>query len=104
MIIVKTHDVMLGHLTEKAAYALGVIDGVFEKYGNEVTTVTATTNGKHSLKSKHWEGNAFDLRIRGVKRVTEIVEESRDILGKDYDIIYGYPNHTDHIHVEHDPK
>ena len=63
---------------------------------------TAGTDGKHMEGSLHYKARAVDLRSRHVASdaLPKIVEELKERLGKDYDVIL----EGDHIHAEHDPK
>lgn len=64
--------------------------------------VTSLCDGKHSKNSKHYEGNAVDLRIRHL--LDGEPQQIRDVianrLGVEYDVIL----ENTHIHVEYDPK
>ena len=63
-------------------------------------------NGKHSTNE------AFDIRIKNVKGFTysyntivaNWAERIRSHLGYKYDVLYGDPDHMDHIHIEFDPE
>jgi hypothetical protein len=65
--------------------------------------ITSITDGQHVPKSKHYQGQAFDIRAK-YPNVVHFVRQLRDRLGPDYRIIYGPPDHLDHIHVEFNPK
>lgn len=70
--------------------------------------ITAGTNGTHMAGSKHYSGEAFDVRTHNFANDTD--RHAFYILlcqqfGPDYDVIFegkGTPN--EHIHVEYDPK
>ena len=71
-------------------------------------TITSVMDGRHMPTSKHYEGNAFDLRTwnadssgqmpQGEKEY--VAQELRKMLGSDYDVVV----EKTHIHVEYDPK
>jgi len=64
-------------------------------------TITSLTDGKHSPKSLHYIGKAFDLRTHdlGSKSTPHgVAMKLRAALGGDYDVVV----ETDHIHVEYD--
>jgi hypothetical protein len=71
-----------------------------EMTGQEMV-ITAILDGSHMSGSKHYEGDAFDLRrwyIGG--KVKEFIAALKTSLGPDYDVV----NEPTHIHVEYDPK
>ena len=70
-------------------------------FGKEAVT-TSILDGKHSKGSKHYDGNAFDLRIYiyTKEQVNDYVELLKNELGPDYDVVL----EDDHIHIEYDPK
>ena len=81
---------------------------VFMTYGKRFT-VTAMADGKHMAGSKHYTGDAFDVRTRdegpdfqqwpdNVKR--HLRNALKNTLGADYDVVI----EPTHIHVEYDPK
>jgi hypothetical protein len=71
--------------------------------GKEIV-VTALLDGKHMKGSKHYSGNAFDMRTQqgmySSEQINTLYENLKDNLGKDYDVVL----HPTHIHVEYDPK
>jgi hypothetical protein len=78
------------------------VDRIHQTYANRDAIVTYTTNGRHSERSLHYSGNAIDLRTRDLTReqIAAIVEQLREELGDDYDVIF----EGDHIHIEYDPS
>ena len=78
---------------------LTVIDGIFKQYGQEAI-ITSTYEGNHMPSSLHYRNLAIDFRKSSNIDVTQLIKDLRQKLGKDYDIL----NHTDHIHIEYDPK
>ena len=65
-------------------------------------TVTSVVDGKHKVGSKHYVGQAVDLRIFdiSISQAREWVEAIAISLGKQYDVIL----ESDHVHIEFDPK
>ena len=65
-------------------------------------TVTSLMDGKHMEGSKHYDGEAVDLRTfffsNAEKRIFK--KKVQVGLGDDYDVIL----HSTHLHVEYDPK
>ncbi len=74
---------------------------IFARYG-VACIITSALDGKHSKNSKHYTGQAIDLRTRHMDaRLWPVVaEELNKALGPQYDVVL----ESDHIHVEHDPK
>jgi len=83
----------------------GAVDQVYQDVSGTTSdaTVTYSTNGEHtSPASKHYTGEAVDLRTRDLTTNTQKVEfkeQLQDLLGSDYDVIL----EPDHIHLEYDP-
>lgn len=66
-------------------------------------TITSGTDGKHMEGSKHYTGDALDIRssvFPDYDARSLFLIELRNRLGKDYDIVI----EKDHIHIEYDPK
>jgi hypothetical protein len=65
-------------------------------------TITSGTDGKHKRGSKHYSGEALDVRTRNLTKanVKRVVDMLAARLGRGYDVVL----ETDHIHVEYDPK
>lgn len=70
-----------------------------EKYVMTITSANETTT-RHMKGSKHYTGEAIDIRKLDMKNVKIVVEEFKDYLGRDYDVI----EERTHIHIEYDPK
>jgi len=71
------------------------------------TTITVGSNGKHMLGSKHYDGNALDIRSKDLGQGIKIILLSKALerLGKNYQGLIedqGTPN--EHFHVEYDPS
>lgn len=64
-------------------------------------TITAGEDGEHMLGSKHYTGEALDVRRRNLSDQTlrQVVSRLAVRLGPDYDIVL----EADHIHIERDP-
>jgi hypothetical protein len=67
--------------------------------------ITAGCDGKHMKASKHYVGDALDLRLPSRYSNYEdldhkVVAELKEALGKQFDVVL----EGDHIHVEFDPK
>lgn len=74
-----------------------------------IMVVTSVCDGKHMKGSKHYGGNAFDVRTwidynSGVQMSPDtkhdIAVRLVKVLGKDWDVVI----ESTHIHIEYDPK
>lgn len=86
----------------KAVYEiLTAAEAVFTRFSVPVV-VTSGTDGQHSKQSKHYSGEALDLRISHLEpeSIQPIVKGLKELLGKHFDIVL----EVDHIHIEYDPK
>ncbi len=111
------------HFDPKIRVILDVVRATAPPTLDEVIWVTSADDGEHRRQSKHYSGEAFDIRIRNlecfewgqdgnwiiVRRIEQWAEEIRDILGPDYDVLYanvrkGKLEHLSHIHIEYDKK
>lgn len=66
-------------------------------------TITSAKDGYHSNGSKHYIGDAIDIRtfdMGGEKNVDKVCNILSYMLGENYDVV----NEYDHIHIEYDIK
>jgi hypothetical protein len=71
-------------------------------YPSEVV-ITSGTDGRHMAGSRHYTGNAIDIRSFNFKSkavLLDFVAALRGVLGKDFDVVV----ESDHVHCEFDPK
>jgi len=70
--------------------------------------ITAICDGKHKEGSRHYEGEAFDMRSRNIfdhNDKLEFVEALKQALGPEFDVILeGVGEDWEHFHIEFDPK
>ena len=78
---------------------LMVAEQIFLEHGSELV-VTSIIDGKHKQKSKHYSGNAADLRIWYLDDAQKTVEDLQKALGDDFVVIL----ESDHIHMHYEPK
>lgn len=88
-------------LSQECAWALPSMDASFEAITRGTMVITSARDGVHMKGSKHYSGNAFDVRIAGLmaQDVQEVLRVWRRDL-KAFDILL----ESDHIHVEFDPS
>ena len=77
---------------------------IYERFGKRVI-VTSAADGNHMRDSKHYSGEALD--IRGSKAwgysgriLRQIVTHLREQLGDDFDVV----RESTHLHIERDPS
>ena len=92
--------VRINGITPEMVIGVIIIMDAIEKYGN--LTITACTDGKHMRGSKHYTGNAVDIRTWTIpkEKEREFAGELKGALGTNFDVVL----HTTHIHVEYHPK
>ena len=95
MIFVKA-DVRPKSLTIMAAAA-----NVAELLGLSLT-VTSGEDGQHMAGSRHYTGDAIDIRRRNLAagQVEQVMGGLKERLGAGYDVVL----ERTHIHVEYDPR
>jgi hypothetical protein len=90
--------------SSKIKTAMNIADALSQAIAGKEIFITAILDGEHMEGSKHYDGDAFDIRILyGMytkAQVQDLVQNLRDNLGKDYDVVL----HKTHIHIEYDPK
>jgi hypothetical protein len=86
-------------LTPQCVLGIVVAQAVFKRHGYDAV-VTSVSDGIHKARSKHFIGNAFDLRTYMVEpgKLQSIVAELVQCL-PEFDVVL----ESDHIHVEWDP-
>jgi len=98
--------VKIADLTPQTVLAIFQCRIIYEEHGLAEMWITSIDDGRHGRKSKHYAGNAFDLRTKqtGVAlKLYKAVKESLDPLGFDT-VLEDFGNVNEHIHVEWDPK
>ena len=89
-------------ISDKTFVAILTAHRIMERMGVSVLVVTSLRDGEHMAGSKHYDGDAFDLRIWALNKLqaADYTAQLSVDLGDDYDVIL----HETHIHVEYDPK
>jgi hypothetical protein len=89
------------NLTSQMIKALPIIDAVYLHYG-QTAVITSAKDGKHMKWSKHYSGNAIDLRTNFFDKETQIkvTGQLQSQLGDAFDVVL----EGNHIHLEFDPK
>jgi hypothetical protein len=92
--------------------ALIVADQIRGELGYDYTIITSINDGQHSHGSRHYSGDAGDIRTWDMQPDHRDRFESRlkDRLGPDYDVVIesternGNTRWAEHAHIEHHPK
>ena len=103
MLIKIKHGVLIGNIRPQMALALPIIASVYDFHAATELVVTSAQDGNHMKGSKHYSGEAMDLRIwqfQTEAKQRQVVEMLKDCLGENYDVVL----ESTHIHVEYDPK
>ena len=87
-------------ITPELFLALLEADRLYKKAGAKEVVITSMNDSKHMKGSKHYCGNAADLRIWNVRSPEKVCRTLGVSLGDDYDVILEH----NHIHLEYDPK
>jgi hypothetical protein len=95
------HGVDIFGIQPELVLGMLIVDAAFGAYGRDAV-LTSVCDGKHSQRSLHYKGMAFDVRTRDVPEDDQdsIVDLIRANLPKDWDIVL----ETTHLHVEYDRK
>ena len=79
--------------------AMIIANEVYDSHSVEFV-ITSLLDGKHSERSLHYTGCAFDCRIYGEDVTASIVNDLRHKLNHHYDVVL----EGNHIHVEFQPR
>lgn len=84
----------------KAAWTIA--DEISKKVSAKEIVITSILDGKHGYNSKHYVGDAIDIRtyIYTTAEIKDIMKLLKIELGEEYDVV----QENNHIHIEFDPK
>jgi hypothetical protein len=82
-------------------FGMLIVNQSFEEFNAECV-LTSVTDGKHSPRSLHYKGMAFDCRTRDLAHgvADAIVDDIRAHLPQDWDVVL----ESTHLHIEYDRK
>ncbi len=92
--------VKISGLQPEILFGIIIIKEVFRDYGLEFT-LTSVTDGKHMVSSRHYIGQAADVRSRDIPEelIPQLLKTMKERLGECFDIVF----EGDHFHLEYDP-
>ncbi len=96
---IKDSSVKIQGISTELLFALIVADQVYKETGQELV-ITSLNDGKHSVTSLHYSGNAGDVRIYRDGKDQQRRDMIKERLGIDYDVIL----EGNHIHIEYQPR
>jgi len=99
MIVSIKPGVRVRGLSNEILLAIIIAESIYRETQG-LMVITSLTDGKHSVGSLHYTGDAVDLRLPSTVTIDQVVLQLKSALGSSYDVIL----ETDHIHVEYDPK
>lgn len=99
MIVSIKPGVRVRGLSNEILLAIVIAESVYRETQG-LMVITSLTDGKHSVGSLHYTGEAVDLRLPSTIVIDQVVSQLKSALGSSYDVIL----ETDHIHIEYDPK
>jgi len=100
MIELKNDDINPRGLSTEALLGIIITKDVLEEFGSSLT-ITSLNDGKHSKTSRHYAGDAWDVRTWGIKGIEEnVCQRLRKALGKHYFVLF----EADHIHISYKPQ
>lgn len=89
-------------------YALGVADTVYSTIAGHGIFITSGNDSKHRSDSKHYSGNAVDIRTHGLSETQKdsiFNQLKSELYGRGFDVLLEYRGTAqEHIHIEYDPR
>ena len=89
---------LVGNMQVPILFALWVIEPILESFGQKLI-ITEIAGGKHSSNSKHYLGQAVDIRTWSLAAASNVHEcgiALQKALGSEYFVLV----ETDHIHIQ----
>ena len=100
MIALKNDDINPRGLSTECLLGIIITEKVLAEFGSDLT-ITSMNDGTHSKTSRHYAGDAFDVRTWGIKGQEEkVCQRLREALGKHYFVLF----EGDHIHISYKPQ
>ena len=98
----KNKDVNIIGLNKEIRLVFEKIEKVRKLYNGAdyEVTVTSGRDGIHMKNSRHYTGDAIDIRSTDMKLPEYTTRKIGEELGNNFDVLF----ENDHIHIEYDPK
>ena len=99
--------VSLDRVSRRLFNAIATADQVWHWAGVDECWVTSGNDGKHMKGSKHYAGEAADLRSKNIPKAIKrkVLADLSRLLGNDWDVILEYVDEpNEHFHIEYDPR
>lgn len=84
------------NLTPEGAEIIPKAGHVYRDVGANRLVVTSINDSKHMTRSRHYDGDAVDLRIWGLTAPADVAKRLAAVLGPSYTVIF----EKDHIHAQ----
>lgn len=95
--------VIIVGMSPQVVLAIMAAQDVYREYNTELV-ITSGFDGHHASNSKHYVGNAVDIRTHNLPNPKvdgqAIANRLDGDLGRDFDVLF----EGDHIHIEYDPR
>lgn len=87
-------------VSEKIWTIVPILETICKEFEVELV-VTSLCDGYHSRRSKHYKGNAMDIRTRDLFELDKdkFRQKIQNALSDDYDVVL----ESTHLHIEYDP-
>ncbi len=95
-----TPNVRVREISYHTWRAIDIAWRLLARLGKSELTVTSVSDGAHMQYSKHYTGDAFDMRGWDIASPPLFALSLRAALGRRYDVVV----EAGHVHVEYDPK
>lgn len=98
--------VSLKNLKSQTVLAIIVAEREYSKFGVTNMVITSINDGDHKVGSKHYTGEAVDLRTKPVGHAHQLVLAIRNKLKPlGFDVLFEFEGlDREHCHIEFDPK
>lgn len=109
MLLFKNKGINTDEVKPAVWYALGVASEILDKEADVDAIVTSMNDGVHKIGSRHYSGEAVDLRSKHISNsvVKERVYNAlfKALAKEGFDVLLeGKGSTNEHFHIEYDPK
>lgn len=97
------NDVRIGGLTPQIVLAMTLADQVYVSNGVAECWVTSANDSKHKDGSKHYTGEAVDLRVHNIPDSPTRLRIKINLIARLASLGFDIVDEGDHFHIEYDP-